>query len=331
MLRPLFEGIGAIFMLHHVYPGGGLQTGFAPNAGIELTPEFLDQVIGETRRGGFDIVTLEEAVSRIETGKRGTRPFATFTLDDGYRDNLVSAKPVFGRHACPYTIFVAPAIADGTCALWWRGLEQAIAQSERIEAEIGGERLSLTTASAEQKLKAWQRLYWPVRRLDQHYQRRWIATFCARHGIDLEKICKDAAMTWDELRVIASDPLCTIGAHTINHFAVSQLTEDQALAEMIGSADRIEAELGRRPAFFAYPYGDEDSAGPRDFALATKAGFRAAVTTRKGMIYDAHASHLTALPRVSLSGDYQKLRYVKTLLSGVPFVMFNRLRTLSVN
>ena len=49
------------------------------------------------------------------------------------------------------------------------------------------------------------------------------------------------------------------------------------------------------------------------------------------MIYDAHAGHLTALPRVSLSGSFQKLRYVKTLLSGVPFVMFNRMRTLSVN
>jgi len=318
-------------MLHHVIPGGGLQPGFAPNAGLEITPEFLDAVIADVKAAGFDIVGLDEAVTRLESGTRSRRPFAAFTLDDGYRDNLVHARPVFGRHRCPYTIFVAPAINDGTCELWWRGLEAVIAGSAAIEAEIDGERLTLPTATGAEKQQAWDRLYWPVRRLDQHFQRRWIAGFCARHAVDLKRICTEAAMTWDEVRNIASDPLCTIGAHTIHHYAVSQLSETEALAEMIDSAGRIAAELGRRPRFFAYPYGDESSAGPRDFALAAKAGFRAAITTRKGMVYAAHRDHLMALPRVSLSGSFQKRRYVKTLLSGLPFVLFNGLRTLNVN
>ena len=47
------------------------------------------------------------------------------------------------------------------------------------------------------------------------------------------------------------------------------------------------------------------------------------MTTRKGLIHPRHASELTALPRVSLNGDYQKPRYVKVLLSGAPFALFN--------
>ena len=47
------------------------------------------------------------------------------------------------------------------------------------------------------------------------------------------------------------------------------------------------------------------------------------VTTRKGLIHPEHAQELTALPRVSLNGDYQKSRYVKVLLSGAPFAFFN--------
>jgi hypothetical protein len=43
-----------------------------------------------------------------------------------------------------------------------------------------------------------------------------------------------------------------------------------------------------------------------------------AVTTRKGLIRRSHADRLTALPRVSLNGDYQDLRYLKVMLSGVP-------------
>ena len=327
VLHPMFGGVGAIFMLHHVLPEAGHQPAFAPNAGLEVTPRFLDDVIAMLVARGFDLVNLEEAVRRTN---EGGRPFAAFTLDDGYRDNLVHASPVFRKHRCPYTIFVAPAIADGTCELWWRGLELAIARNSSVKADIDGEGLKLPTATAAEKHAAWKRLYWPVRNMPQHEQRRWITRFCAAHGIDLKALCRDSAMTWDELRGIAADPLCTIGAHTLNHFNVKALAADEALAEMVGSAERIRDELGERPTFFAYPYGDETSAGPRDFDLAHKAGFAAAVTTRKGMIFPAHRDHLTALPRFSLAGEYQKLRYVEALLSGVPFALFNGFRTLNV-
>ena len=43
---PVFKGQGAYLMLHHILPGGGLQQGFAPNAGLEITPEFLTHDLG---------------------------------------------------------------------------------------------------------------------------------------------------------------------------------------------------------------------------------------------------------------------------------------------
>lgn len=325
-LQRFYGGAGAIFMLHHVIPNGARAPGFSPNAALEITPEFLDQVILMLKKQGFDLVNLDEAESRI---RMGGRPFAAFTLDDGYRDNLVHAQPVFRRHNCPYTIYVAPAIADGTCELWWRGLEASIAANPKISAEINGRALHIACDHAKAKSSAWKQLYWPVRLMEQHEQRRWITEFTTRHGVDLGKLCRDAAMTWNELRQIAADPLCSIGAHTINHFNIKALGEAEALGEMVQSSARIETELGRRPRHFAFPYGDKTSAGPRDFELAKRAGFTTAVTTRKGMIYRAHANHLTALPRFSLSGEYQSPRHVRTLLSGVPFALFNGFRTVN--
>src|SRR5215210_6552127 len=76
VLRNIFGGIGAIFMLHHVKPGGGLQRGFAPNAGLEVTPEFLDHVIELAKARGFDLVSLEEGVDRLTSEKTSGRPFA---------------------------------------------------------------------------------------------------------------------------------------------------------------------------------------------------------------------------------------------------------------
>jgi peptidoglycan/xylan/chitin deacetylase (PgdA/CDA1 family) len=321
-----FRGVGAIFMLHHIRPGGGLGEGFAPNAGLEVTPEFLDEVIGFVRERNYDLLSLGEAAGRLKRGEVGERPFAVFTIDDGYRDNLDYAWPIFRRHACPFTIFIAPAITDGRCELWWRGLEALIADSHAIRAELDGLKFDLVTETDAQKQAAFERLYWPLRQLPQERQRAWINQLCASHGIDLHAMCRAEAMTWADLRQIAADPLCTIGAHTIHHYALGKLPQEEALAEVVQSRDRIAHELGKAPEVFAYPYGDPESAGPRDFALIAEAGFKAAVTTRKGLVYRAHGDHLTALPRVSLNGGYQKLRYVDVLLSGAAFALWNGFR-----
>lgn len=320
-------GLGAIFMLHHVRPAVSTRSGFAPNAGLEVTAEFLDATIAHVRARGYDIVSLDEAVERIVDGdKNGRAPFVAFTLDDGYADNRRHAWPVFTRHRCPFTIFVAPAIADGVCELWWRALEEVIAAHDRVEADIGGETWRLDTATTALKQEAFRRLYWPVRQMAEADQRVWIRRFADAHGFDLDGYCRSQAMTWDELRDIATDELCTIGAHTINHFALAKLDDRQALDELVGSRRRIGEELGSEPDLFAYPYGDAGSAGERDFALARKAGYRAAVTTRKGLLRGEHANRLWSLPRVSLNGGYQKVRYVDVLLSGAAFALWGKIR-----
>lgn len=320
-----FAGLGAIFMLHHVRPGGGMGEGFAPNAGLEITPEFLDAVIGHAKERGYALLSLAQAVERLKTGADGP-PFAVFTIDDAYYDIYEHAWPVFRRHDCPFTVFVSSAITDGSCELWWRGLEAVIAGAPRLTADIAGEKRFLVSATDAQKQSAFEELYWPVRSMPEHEQRRWIRGFCEVHGISIEAICRAEAMSWRDLKEMAADPLCTLGAHTVHHFALAKLTAGEAMSEAVRSRERIAVETGVEPRFFAYPYGDETSAGPRDFQIIAQAGFEAAVTTRKGLIFAAHDHHLTALPRVSLNGDFQKLRYVDVLLSGTAFALWNGFR-----
>src|SRR5262245_66625309 len=112
-LNAILSGMGAIFMLHHVRPSRVARHGFAPNACLEITPLFLDTVIRHVMAKGYDLVSLSEAALRVKGEVSSSRPFAVFTLDDGYEDNLVHAWPVFRRYSCPFTIFVAPAIIDG--------------------------------------------------------------------------------------------------------------------------------------------------------------------------------------------------------------------------
>jgi peptidoglycan/xylan/chitin deacetylase (PgdA/CDA1 family) len=307
LARPFAQGRGVIFCLHQVLPGGGREQGFAPNAKLECTPEFLESLILLARRRGYETVALGEAVARLQSGS-GQR-FAAFTLDDGFRDNRLHAQPVFKKLNCPYTIFVCPRFADGTGEIWWRLVEL-------IAAKAGDEAA---------RWQAWTTLYPRFEAMEQFEQRRAIRAACAEQGIDADAYCRSVAMDWDELKAISQDPLCTIGAHTLNHHAVGRMAEADAREQLAGAKAIISARLGRDVRFNAYPYGDADFVTARDYRLAGEAGFAASVTTHKDPCQAADKGHLQALPRIMVSGRYQNVRYVDTLLSGLPTLLSNGL------
>ena len=122
LIAPLTRGQGVIFTLHSVTPDP--VRAFEPNRILKITPDFLATAIVTARRRGYDIVSLDEAVARVQSGH--PRPFACFTLDDGYRDNRDHAYPVFKKHNVPFTIYVPADYPDGKGDLWWYVLENAI-------------------------------------------------------------------------------------------------------------------------------------------------------------------------------------------------------------
>lgn len=327
LLAPYWGGRGVIFCLHHVTPGGGLQTGFAPNSNLEITPEFLNDIITLVKAQGFELLSLDQAVARLSTEQTFKKRFAVFTLDDGYKDNAKFAQPVFQKHNCPYTVYVAPRIAEGTCELWWRGLEAVIAKASAVA--IDGK--SLPTATLLQKQVAWKAWAPRLQSMPEFEQRDVMKRLARLHEIDLDLLCRQAAMDWKEIRLMATDPLATIGAHTLNHYNLLKLPLEDARLEIVESGKRIENELQKPVKHFAYPYGNKDAAGTREFQLAKAAGYRSAVVTRLGTVQSEHAQHVHALPRIMISGRYQNLRYIEALISGVPGRLANKLGGLNVS
>ncbi len=324
LFRPLFAGVGSIFMLHQVRPAR--EGRFQPNRHLEVTPEFLRAVLTHLRSHHIDIVTLDELYRRL-TQRDFSRPFACFTFDDGYRDNRDFALPVMREFDAPLTVYVAADFAEGKGHLWWTALEMVIAKASTIEATIDGVAARIDVSTIAAKQAAFDRLHDWLRGLPgQNELAREIGALCARHGVDQAAICRDLCMSWDELQPFANEKLVSIGAHSITHCSLAQQSEAVASEEMWMSRSRIESALQKAVAHLAYPYGDRLAAGTREFALAKVAGFKTAVTTRPGMIFPESASHLTALPRVSLNGNYQTERFLPVLTSGAATAIWNGFR-----
>jgi peptidoglycan/xylan/chitin deacetylase (PgdA/CDA1 family) len=318
----LTRGVGLVFTLHHVRPADGQA--FAPNRLLEITPDFLETVLCVLHDAGYDIVTLDEAVARLGGGSE--RRFASFTFDDGYRDVRDHALPVLRRHNAPATLFVTTAFADGTGDLWWLGLEHAIRHMPAIR--FGGE--TLDTSTPGKKYAAWDRVYWQLRAMGEMEMRAAIDVLVRASGANTADLARQLCMNWDELREISKDPLVTIGNHTVSHYMLAKHSKHVARAEIADAQTRITRELNLVPRHLAYPVGDPTSAGPREFRLAQELGFTSAVTTRLGVLFPEHRDHLTALPRISLNGHYQKRKYAELFVSGLPFAINNRFRRLNV-
>jgi peptidoglycan/xylan/chitin deacetylase (PgdA/CDA1 family) len=324
VLSPIYGGVGLIFTLHHVRPAR--KDRFQPNRLLEITPQFLEGTIKRLRRRGVDLVSMNGLHRRL-TEQDFSRRFAAFTFDDGYRDNLEFALPILEKHEVPFAQYIATSFPDRFGELWWVALERVVAKVERIVIEIGGNEHFFHCERAEQKRDAFEQIYGWLRSLkDENQLRAVVRDLCLRYGVDAMLPCKELCMTWPEIGEMAKSKLATIGAHTVNHVMLKKWPREKAAEEMKRSREVIELSLGKPCEHFAYPVGDPTSAGPREFELATEAGFKTAVTTRPGVLFPEHREHLMALPRVSLNGNFQALRFVDVFLSGAPFALWNRFR-----
>lgn len=326
-LAPAARGLGVILTFHHVSPDP--VPAFAPNRLLSITPDFLDLTLRELDARGFDIIGLDAVPDRLAARDYGP-PFAVLTFDDGYRDNVEHARPVLERHGAPWTLFVASGFADQRGRLWWIELERAIARLDRVRIDIHGRSLDLPARSPQEKALAFEALYRDLRRGSETALLDRIADLCRQADLTPGGIAPELCLSWDELRALGRDPAVTFGAHTVSHPMLAKHDTATAAREIAESRARIEAELGRAIRHLSYPVGDPTSAGPREFALAADQGFATAVTTRPGHLFADHAGHLRALPRVSINGCHQSRAALAGLLSGVPFLAWNRGRRLNV-
>jgi peptidoglycan/xylan/chitin deacetylase (PgdA/CDA1 family) len=296
---------GCLFTFHRAVPSAEWEK--LPNRDFYIDIAFLDRFLAYLKAEEWDVVTIGEALRRSGGADHDSR-YVNFSIDDCYRDSFEVVAPVFRRHNVPLTLFVTTGIPDGTLPQWSAGLEDALLERDSVMAD--GQIIKLSKAG--ERRKAYQRIasQWDGPDADRNY-----AAFCTLNGIDMEAMHWKHAISWEMLEALAKDPLIEIGAHTVNHARISSLALEAAFAEIEGSRARLKERLGINVQHFAFPYGRSGDCGPRDFALARRAGFLSAATTRKGLLRGGHDRF--SLPRNTINGSHRSLAAMEMHLMGL--------------
>ena len=313
-MRPWLAGRGVVFVLHRAAPAG--TTVLDPD--LTVTADLLDHALRMTRREGYAAVGIDEVGDRLRGSHRGR--FAAFTFDDGYRDNLTVALPVFRAHQMPLCIYVTTGLIDRTAPCWWAALACLVETRTAIDLSGLGLAGATSTATWPEKRAAFARIETWVHG-DLEARSESVRQWCRDAGVDERSALDEAMLTWDQLRELARDPLVTIGAHGVTHRRLSRLDDDSARRELAEARATLERELGRPVRHLAYPYGGPAACGPREFQLAAEAGYLSAVTTRNGNVFGTHAGRVTALPRRRLTEGQPDLRTARRALTGTQWVL----------
>lgn len=192
-----------------------------PSTNIRL--EQFDAHLDALERGGYQVLSLIEAVRRLKQNLELPERAVVITVDDAFASSATDAWPKLRTRGMPMTLFVSTDPVDEN---------------------------------------------------------------------------RSGYLTWDDIRELQRAGV-EIGHHGAAHLHMPKAGVDAAKADLEKASARFEAELGKVPRLFAYPYG-EYSPEIRD--MVKDAGFDAAVAQFSSPA--TYTSDLFAIPRFALNEAY---------------------------
>jgi peptidoglycan/xylan/chitin deacetylase (PgdA/CDA1 family) len=285
---------------------------------LAVTPEHFDEQM-EVLRRHYHVTSLRELTEARRRGRLPRRA-AVVTLDDGYADNLLAAKPLLEKHGVPAPVFVTTGYVDGGREFWWDELERIFLQPGRLPEElrlrIKGETyrwdlrdaLVYSPAADDRRWQPGQEVRPGPRQ--QLYHELWTlmhplaeeerldvrAALLAWAGADGLARPTHRTLSGEELTALANGGLVDVGAHTVTHPVLAALPPSAQRDEVRQSKRHLEEILNRQVATFAYPYGRPDDYTEATVEVVKEAGFVCACTTSGGLV--GRGADAYRLPRV---------------------------------
>ena len=229
-------------------------------------------------KSNFNVLPLGAAVQALRDDRLPRRALCV-TFDDGYANNHAIALPILRRLGLPATFFVATGFLDGGCMfndLVIEAVRRAPGPDLRLE-DLGLGHHAL--ASVEQRARAIEGILSSLKYFQPGRRHQVAAEVALRAGAAGPA---DLMMTSDQVRSLHEAGM-SVGAHTVNHPILAEISATEARDEMAQSRARLEEITGAPVRLFAYPNGMPLRDYRREHAeLARALGFEAAVSCAWG-------------------------------------------------
>lgn len=267
-LRRVGAGSLAVVTYHRIAAAG--STPHLMESVRSTDPDgFVAQIDTLARHHTF--VTVDEVLACRRHGRRLPERALLITFDDSYRDLADHAWPVLRERGIPAVLFVATDVIDGGVAYWWDALHHAVTASSRSELPWRSSSVALPPGDRRDVVR---RLRDEVKALPHDEAMAAVDELVAASGVTVDPA---PVLGWDELRRLHDEGV-TLAPHSRSHAYLDRVPHERAVAEIRGSMEDLERQLGSCPPVFAYPSGQQDAGTRR---AAAEAGIEIAFTTQR--------------------------------------------------
>jgi peptidoglycan/xylan/chitin deacetylase (PgdA/CDA1 family) len=302
-------GLGVIFVLHRVLPAGEERYDGYPEHALRRLLRHM------ARNRAYHPVQVEAFLAPdpppVPRGKRAV----ALVFDDGYRDQVDVVAPILAEFGVPATVFATTGFVDGELWMWWDRVEYAMRHTSRRSAPAG-ERVFDGLAWPPDAGARDQEAKRVVERLKLVPDARRLAFMAALEGMLEVNIPPTpppeyAPTSWDEMRKQEATGLMRFGVHTHTHPVLARTDDATAFEEIRRGWERLREELASPCPVLAFPNGESGDFGPREIAMAAKAGLRGTLAMTPGLVSRGMGgADGVPLPRYHLPGELGSFRAI---------------------
>jgi peptidoglycan/xylan/chitin deacetylase (PgdA/CDA1 family) len=280
---------------------------------LAVSPAHFEQQLRVLQQLGT-VIPATELAERLQSQTLKRRSIV-ITFDDGYLDNYLTASPLLARYQLPATFFIVSGQVGLTQEFWWDELVSLLLLTEHLPAAFSlalpGEASFTADLRAEQHLTPklrQQHQHWraneetpPTQRAALYYQ---LWEYIKPLPAPAQQQVLQQLRTWagqlagarpafqsvslPQLRELSTNPLFTIGAHTVTHPALACHPAAVQTHELAAGRQALHETIGLPINLVAYPYGSHSS---ETAIIAAQLGFKAAFTTKAQAVTPTTAVH----------------------------------------
>ncbi|MDB5115182.1 MAG: polysaccharide deacetylase [Mucilaginibacter sp.] len=250
----------------------------------------------------YNVISLNKLEGILINKKHLPANTIAITFDDGYADNYLNAKPLLEKYNMPASFFITNDAFEKRQEFWWDVLERICLQSahlpeelilnqpENIHFKISKQGNADTVTPQEVYLKLCE----IARKLPADEMQLFIEQLKIWAN-NLQDRADYLTMTKTELLDLGSNPLFTVGAHTVTHPYLPNFSYEYQNKEIQGNIDYLEKLTGDKIKYLAYPHG-----GNNEFTLdiVAQSGLKLAFTTHSKCFYKNSDPY--TIPRVQV-------------------------------
>jgi len=238
-----------VFMLHRIE---------IPELGVHgIGQQYLRNCLQYLRDGGFDFISLEDAIKKSLANELEKKKWISFSIDDGYFEQLSIAGEIFHEFDCPLTCFLITDFVDRKLWPWDHKLVYIMRETRKkqLSVNIDGKTYNLDldnpmvhrAAIDLIRKKAAQNAYHIVDEIAELAE------------VDIPSQPPEAfqATTWDKVREMEKKGM-RCAPHSVTHRIMARLGDEEIRDEIDRSLARIRQECANPANIFCYPSGKSD-------------------------------------------------------------------------